>query len=494
MSPARTQGRAPVNAPAHGRTPASTRTEHPRVSTQPAQSANACACGGGCPRCQVLDTSPSSASETGLEQRADRLAEDVMRMRPRSGTASLPAGAPSAVHSERQEPPPTLATHGASGQPLDTPTRAFFETRLGADLAPVRVHTDAAAASSALARRAHAYALGEDIVFAPGRFVPDSTPGRRLLAHELAHVLQQRQGLAHHAQAAAFGPAASGTPANWSTDVGAATTPSARVGLIQSALGTTVTVSDRTSQSASDASPTAAHLLAFTTGNPQVNYDDNLNSKTSGVNGRALRDNAGYTLHSGSNDYIILGPKALDASNFHATVVILNHEFDHVSQHLANSTLTGNASELDAWTSTFVREFHRGYVIDDNGTTCFVQNLQTFTPLIDYYHRSSVTDPQRQTCVQRIVAYHGSTIAGHAGHARVFKFWVHRTMKRHASVTPNLGEDVNTALSLGISAADGLDTTRQFPCANLASLTYPSAPVVTPPVAPSTPPAGGSKP
>lgn len=83
---------------------------------------------------------------------------------------------------------------GSTGQPLPSATRGYFERRLGRDLGGVRVHTDALAGASARAIRASAYTLGSDIAFAPGRYQPDSGAGRSLLAHELAHVVQQSGG------------------------------------------------------------------------------------------------------------------------------------------------------------------------------------------------------------------------------------------------------------------------------------------------------------
>jgi Domain of unknown function (DUF4157) len=82
----------------------------------------------------------------------------------------------------------------AGGQPLDPATRALAETRFGEDFAGVRVHTDAAAALSARALGASAYTVGSDIAFAQGRYDPHGPGGRRLLGHELAHVVQQRRG------------------------------------------------------------------------------------------------------------------------------------------------------------------------------------------------------------------------------------------------------------------------------------------------------------
>ncbi|MCY1023502.1 DUF4157 domain-containing protein [Pyxidicoccus sp. MSG2] len=98
--------------------------------------------------------------------------------------APTPAEAPSVVHQVLRSP----------GQSLDAATRAYFEPRFGRDFAQVRVHADAEAAASAQAVQARAYAVGSDIVFGSGQYAPSTGPGRRLLAHELAHVAQQERG------------------------------------------------------------------------------------------------------------------------------------------------------------------------------------------------------------------------------------------------------------------------------------------------------------
>ena len=98
------------------------------------------------------------------------------------GTASLGRDVvPSAVTNVVRSP----------GQPLDQPTRAYMEPRFGQDFSGVRVHTDNEAALSARAVGARAYAVGRHVVFARDRFDPATSAGRQLLAHELAHVVQQ---------------------------------------------------------------------------------------------------------------------------------------------------------------------------------------------------------------------------------------------------------------------------------------------------------------
>lgn len=86
------------------------------------------------------------------------------------------------------------ATSGAGGgAALSGSQRGFFEPRMGSDLGDVRLHTGATSARSAQAMNARAYTLGSDVHFGAGQYQPDTQPGRHLIAHELTHVLQQRQ-------------------------------------------------------------------------------------------------------------------------------------------------------------------------------------------------------------------------------------------------------------------------------------------------------------
>jgi hypothetical protein len=96
------------------------------------------------------------------------------------------------VHSDSPAPPVVHEVLRSSGQPLDPETRAYFEPRYGHDFSRVRVHTDCLAAESARAVGAAAYNVGSAIAFADGRYRPQTPDGRRLLAHELAHVAEQR--------------------------------------------------------------------------------------------------------------------------------------------------------------------------------------------------------------------------------------------------------------------------------------------------------------
>jgi hypothetical protein len=95
-------------------------------------------------------------------------------------------------HSEA--PPIVHEVLSSPGTPLDSRTRGFFEQRFGYDFSRVRIFNDSAAANSARAVSAHAYTVGEKVVFDEGRYAPWTATGQRLLAHELAHVVQQAGG------------------------------------------------------------------------------------------------------------------------------------------------------------------------------------------------------------------------------------------------------------------------------------------------------------
>jgi Domain of unknown function (DUF4157)/Protein-glutamine gamma-glutamyltransferase len=126
-----------------------------------------CACyeGGGCEKCQNERTAHERVQTKRVE--TNNAGEMV---------------APPIVHDALR----------STGQPLDSSTREFMEPRFGLDLGHVRVHTDALAGESAGSINAEAYTVGADIVMPPGNYSPDTGGGRALLAHELAHVVQQQ--------------------------------------------------------------------------------------------------------------------------------------------------------------------------------------------------------------------------------------------------------------------------------------------------------------
>jgi flagellar motor protein MotB len=88
-------------------------------------------------------------------------------------------------------PPVVHAVLSSPGQPLDVATRSFMEPRFGHDFSQVRLHTDEQAAESAQSVNALAYTVGRDVVFGAQQYKPETVEGKKLLAHELTHVVQQ---------------------------------------------------------------------------------------------------------------------------------------------------------------------------------------------------------------------------------------------------------------------------------------------------------------
>lgn len=150
-----------------------------------------CACGGGCPRCQQANLKISQPGDR-YEQEADRLADQVMRMsdsqvqRQKEGEGSTRAESTTPNR-------PALTVSGRTGHSLPDSVRSFFEPRFGHDFSQVRVHTDDRAAESARSINALAYTVGNHVVFGDGQYAPQTRTGQHLLAHELAHVTQQRK-------------------------------------------------------------------------------------------------------------------------------------------------------------------------------------------------------------------------------------------------------------------------------------------------------------
>lgn len=164
------------------------------------------------------------APDDQYEKEADEIADQVMRMpetKPATQSSPISRRGPEAVQrtcaacsesggtcpeceeelqaksAPGQTPtvtPPVQAQIDAlrgGGQPLDPATRAFMESRFDSAFGAVRVHTNAQAAESARALKARAYTVGQDVVFGAGQYASGSNDGRRLLAHELTHVVQQ---------------------------------------------------------------------------------------------------------------------------------------------------------------------------------------------------------------------------------------------------------------------------------------------------------------
>ncbi|MCI0337073.1 MAG: DUF4157 domain-containing protein [Acidobacteria bacterium] len=149
----------------------------------------ACASGQGlCPKCaeeERLERKPVASPITHFIQRQVGLEPEEEESL--AQTKKVHSSAPLVSHSVENY----VNSIRGSGQPLSQPVRAYLEPRFGYDFSEVRVHTDSRAAESARKVNAQAYTVGRDIVFGARQYDPETDQGRRLLAHELTHTLQQ---------------------------------------------------------------------------------------------------------------------------------------------------------------------------------------------------------------------------------------------------------------------------------------------------------------
>lgn len=136
------------------------------------------------------------------EQEADATAEKIVNPAlpdQAPGQFFRPAARPLQRESDQQSTPAVPGTVPKllqqPGAPLPAEVRRFFEGRFGHDFSKVRIHTGREADETSKALQARAYTAGDHIVFANGEYNPGSTEGKRLLAHELTHVIQQSQSI-----------------------------------------------------------------------------------------------------------------------------------------------------------------------------------------------------------------------------------------------------------------------------------------------------------
>ena len=144
---------------------------------------------------EELVSKPGDAVEIEADRIAAGLVQPGQRTPPIGGSGSVPPILRSARESgPRQVPSPVAGVVRAAGpgHPLDTRTRREMEAGLGTSLSSVRVHAGPAAVASSRALAARAYTVGDHVVFGAGAYAPASADGRRLLAHELVHVVQSR--------------------------------------------------------------------------------------------------------------------------------------------------------------------------------------------------------------------------------------------------------------------------------------------------------------
>lgn len=149
------------------------------------------------PRVPVIQAKLTiGASDDPLEEEADRIADQVMAAPAYSAVSVAPPRiqrftGQTTGKSDMAAPASVDRVLSSPGSPLEPGLQQDMEQRFGRDFSGVRVHSDTAAAQSAREVNAHAYTVRNNIVFGADRFAPGTREGRRLIAHELTHVVQQ---------------------------------------------------------------------------------------------------------------------------------------------------------------------------------------------------------------------------------------------------------------------------------------------------------------
>jgi hypothetical protein len=402
-----------------------------------------------------------------LEREAERVATQVMTSqspdtphpsRPviqRAGgtTGTAAADAPASVHR-------TLASPGRALEPA---LRADMEQRFGSDFSRVRVHADDASAQSARDVSALAYTVGHDVVFAAGRYTPGTHEGRRLLAHELTHVVQQtgsggQAGLQRLQRQC--NPAWASLP--WSQQVSnaKAAAPSATnnqclADMLDQALTANVTVEEKTNTAPSVqvAAETGRYVEWGTLSDLHVNFDRNLNAKTHNPN--QFGEATFVTPPGGASIsiFIVLGQHALDPVGPQHTEMALHHESSHAWDFLSQWAMIGStphgataADELKIYTEGFSRYFLDLWTIDNTAGT-FRFSTDFFGMFSNY---PGAPTPEQDAAFASVEMFFNVRITGIPCNLMKFKIWL-QTMQNQRPASDALVARINALPGLGLT-------------------------------------------
>lgn len=398
------------------------------------------------------------------------------------------------------------------GEPLDLATRTFFESRSGHafgrvgvqgrqeealeqeadraadqltrpalaapgpghDFSRIRIHADGRAAGSARAVGALAYTVGNHIVFGAGQYSPRSDAGRRLLAHELTHTVQQ--GVTGPHLARQCDPAWAALP--WSQRVANARgmtggTPrnQCMTDMIDEALYPNVTVEEHTNTSPSVAAAITANRYVEwgTLSDLHVNFDQNLNAKIGNPNLFGVTEfrttPATATTPSSFRVFIVLGPTALDPVGPQHTRMAFEHENEHASDFLMQLGMRGSTphaattgEELRIHTAGFSQFFLTLWTIDNTSPGSF-QISNNFFPIFTNYAAPApgTTDAQRDSAFDSIKMFFDVRVVGVPCNVMKFKIWLQ--MMQNA-------RPANDALIARLNAFPGMGLTRGTSPAN----------------------------
>jgi hypothetical protein len=305
-----------------------------------------CACGnhamagGPCAECMKVKSGLQrklaiGASHDPLEHEADRIADQVVAGHADISLSPVQRQAMSSVRDSVAAPDSVDAVLAATGTSLPPELRRKMGKKFGYDFSRVRVHTGGLAQQSAREVDANAYTVGNNIVFGAGKFAPASPGGQRLIAHELAHVVQQSgaEGTRALQRQETAGPAA--TPGG--PPVGDAIKPE-----IENLLKAFASASGTAAKNAIGMQAVQTIIRAYsmsTRGLRTMRFNPDLNPKHGAETG-AVKGNERAS-------EIEFGPGAFD-QGFEGLVHLVAHELEHVRQNLIGGYHSGNEDEPDS--------------------------------------------------------------------------------------------------------------------------------------------------
>lgn len=348
--------------------------------------------------------------------------------------------------------------------------RADMEGRFGRDFSAVRVHTDDGSAQSARDVQALAYTVGHDVVFAGGRYAPGTRDGRRLLAHELTHVVQQagsggRTGMQRLQRQC--DPAWASLPwaqqvANAKAAAASATSNQCLADMLDQALTANVTVEEKTNSSPTVQAAAAAgkYVEWGTLDDMHVNFDRNLNRKTGNPN--QFGEATFITPPGGASIsiFIVLGRHALDPVGPQHTEMALHHESSHAWDFLSQWAMIGStphgataAEELKIYTEGFSRYFLDLWTID-NTAGSYSYSTDFFGMFSNY---PGATTQEQDDAFASVEMFYNVRITGIPCNLMKFKIWL-QTMQNQRPASDALIARINALPGLGLTRGDAPST------------------------------------
>ena len=249
---------------------------------------------------------------------------------------------------------------GSSGQNLPQDSKQFFESKFGHDFSNVKLHTDSVAAKSAQSINALAYTSGNNIVFNSGQYSPESEGGKRLIAHELTHVVQQNKGGSPNIQKLDC-PKDAKAPPTVGKDVKNDIDSRAQA-IIDRAKDTTVDISTRATRAVSDI--VCAYYPEQAAKVKSIKYD----SKEPGLSTAQVGTGASAQGEINVGDNFI---NHMDPVYFARRVLQTGHELDHIGQYRGGLTGSGNRNERE-----FLAFYHNAMAQEFEGTRHMADSMR----------------------------------------------------------------------------------------------------------------------